>query len=176
MQPVGQQRELDVLEHGLAVQRARMLEHQADAEAGDLVRRQAAISTPSSSIEPAVGRSTPMIVFITVDLPEPFGPMRPRISPRPDREADVLDRDEAAEALGQASTSSIARPLMHAPRARACPRNPSGKNRITTSAMTETMKRREIAERAQQLAHADQEDRADGRRRGSCADRPAPRR
>ena len=40
-QLVGQEREHDVLEHGLPVQRARMLEDHADAEAGDPVRRPA---------------------------------------------------------------------------------------------------------------------------------------
>ena len=42
---------------------------------------QPATSTPLMRTEPDVGLSTPRIAFITVDLPEPFGPMRPRISP-----------------------------------------------------------------------------------------------
>ena len=35
-------------------------------------------------------------------LPEPFGPISPRISPFLDRQADVVDRDQAAERLAQA--------------------------------------------------------------------------
>ncbi|MGY4242346.1 hypothetical protein ACVIIZ_003754 [Bradyrhizobium sp. USDA 4523] len=37
--------------------------------------------SPSNSTSPAVGRSMPITLFIAVDLPEPFGPIRPRISP-----------------------------------------------------------------------------------------------
>ena len=40
-QLVGQQRELDVLQHRLPMQRARVLEHDADAQARDVVRRPA---------------------------------------------------------------------------------------------------------------------------------------
>ena len=35
-------------------------------------------------------------------LPAPFGPIRPTISPARDLEADVVDRDQAAEALDRA--------------------------------------------------------------------------
>ena len=42
---------------------------------------QPATSRPSTRTDPASGRSTPRIDFITVDLPDPFGPIRPRISP-----------------------------------------------------------------------------------------------
>jgi hypothetical protein len=40
-----------------------------------------ATSTPLMRTEPASGRSIPMMSFITVDLPDPFGPISPRISP-----------------------------------------------------------------------------------------------
>src|SRR2546423_502741 len=40
-----------------------------------------AISAPSNSIEPAVGTSVPESMLKIVLLPEPFGPIRPRISP-----------------------------------------------------------------------------------------------
>src|SRR5437763_2534596 len=40
-----------------------------------------AISAPSNSIEPAVGASVPESMLKIVLLPEPFGPIRPRISP-----------------------------------------------------------------------------------------------
>ena len=42
---------------------------------------QPATSTPSIRTVPASGRSIPMMSFITVDLPEPLGPISPRISP-----------------------------------------------------------------------------------------------
>src|ERR1700674_3737093 len=41
----------------------------------------APISEPSSRIEPALGRIAPAIRLKIVLLPEPFGPIRPRISP-----------------------------------------------------------------------------------------------
>src|SRR5262245_1666402 len=40
-----------------------------------------AISWPSKTIEPAVGTSVPDSMLKIVLLPEPFGPIRPRISP-----------------------------------------------------------------------------------------------
>ena len=40
-----------------------------------------AISDPANSIEPAVGTSVPDSMLKIVLLPEPFGPIRPRISP-----------------------------------------------------------------------------------------------
>src|SRR5919204_3336089 len=41
------------------------------------------MSRPSSSTLPAEGRSNPLSTFTSVDLPAPFGPIRPTISPRP---------------------------------------------------------------------------------------------
>src|SRR6185436_11768417 len=40
-----------------------------------------AISAPSNRIDPAVGTSVPDSMLKIVLLPEPFGPIRPRISP-----------------------------------------------------------------------------------------------
>ena len=40
-----------------------------------------AISRPWNRIEPAVGTSVPDSMLKIVLLPEPFGPIRPRISP-----------------------------------------------------------------------------------------------
>ena len=40
-----------------------------------------AISAPSNTIDPAVGVSVPDSMLKIVLLPEPFGPIRPRISP-----------------------------------------------------------------------------------------------
>ena len=41
------------------------------------------IATPSNITEPVVGRTTPMMVFIVVDLPQALPPSRLTISPRP---------------------------------------------------------------------------------------------
>ena len=54
-----------------------MLEHHADAEPRDVVRGPTRDLPPSTRTEPASGRSMPMIDFITVDLPDPFGPIKP---------------------------------------------------------------------------------------------------
>src|SRR5262249_13710804 len=40
------------------------------------------MSSPSNTIRPLVGRITPVRELKNVDLPAPFGPMIPRISPR----------------------------------------------------------------------------------------------
>ena len=58
-----------------------MLEDDADAAPRDLVRGPARDIGAVDANEPASGRSMPMMSFITVDLPEPFGPIRPRILP-----------------------------------------------------------------------------------------------
>ena len=60
-----------------------------------------AISSPSKRIEPDVGRSVPAIRLKVVLLPEPFGPIRPRISPCADLKGNLVDGQEASEALGQ---------------------------------------------------------------------------
>jgi len=97
----------DVLEHRLAdARRARMLEHHADAEPCDPVRWPARDLTGSTRNRARSGRST-RGSFITVDLPDPFGPMS-RESRRHEREADVPDRRETAEPLLEALTSSLA--------------------------------------------------------------------
>ena len=67
-----------------------------------LCEGQPATSTPLIRTEPASGRSIPMMSFITVDLPEPFGPMRPKISPARTLKRHLLHSDEAAKALGEA--------------------------------------------------------------------------
>ena len=64
---------------------------------------QPAMSMPSSLTAPALARTMPMISDITVDLPEPFGPISPTISPAREVEAHILDRDHAAEALAEAA-------------------------------------------------------------------------
>lgn len=42
-----------------------------------------AMSVPPTQTSPSVMRSIPVRTLISVVLPEPFGPMSPRISPRP---------------------------------------------------------------------------------------------
>ena len=49
----------------------------------------AGISASSKRDLPASGRSAPEIRLSTVVLPEPFGPIRPKISPRRDGEAEI---------------------------------------------------------------------------------------
>ena len=57
-------------------------------------------------MRPASGVSAPEIRLSTVVLPEPFGPIRPTISPALDAEADIVDRLEAAEDFASPSTAS----------------------------------------------------------------------
>ena len=78
---------------------AHELEGARDAEPGDAMRGPAGDGRGRwKRIAPASGRSAPEIRLSTVVLPEPFGPIRPTISPRADREARLVDRDQAAEA------------------------------------------------------------------------------
>ncbi len=58
-----------------------MLEHHAKALPRDLVRGKAGDFSPCKTTSPADGRSMPITLFIAVDLPDPFGPIRPNISP-----------------------------------------------------------------------------------------------
>ena len=57
-------------------------------------------SRSPTAIAPASGRWKPERTLTSVVLPAPFGPIRPSISPRASVRADVIDRDEAAEADG----------------------------------------------------------------------------
>ena len=59
------------------------------------------ISLPSKRIEPASGAALPAIRLKVVLLPEPLGPMRPRISPCAHFEGHLIDRQESSEALGK---------------------------------------------------------------------------
>ena len=49
------------------------------------------ISWPSKVTVPRLGRSRPLTVLSTVDLPAPFGPMRQVIVPALDVEVDALE-------------------------------------------------------------------------------------
>src|SRR5262245_49093737 len=58
-----------------------------------LMRRgSAAQSTPATLAEPDVGRARPTRILMVVVLPAPFGPMNPRICPRP---TDIVSRSSA---------------------------------------------------------------------------------
>ena len=59
------------------------------------------IGSPNSLHVPLVAGRKPTSIFIVVDLPQPFEPRKPKISPRANSEADVIDRDEIAELARQ---------------------------------------------------------------------------
>ena len=65
-----------------------------------------AISRPWKRIEPRLGRSAPEIRLKIVLLPEPFGPMRPRISPSASPNATSLTAVKPPKRLVSPSTSS----------------------------------------------------------------------
>ena len=120
---------------------------------------QPATSTPLMRTDPALGRSTPSMHFITVDLPEPFGPISPRISP--DATEKLMSRAAAQAAVAISTASRLPANVHAAPRGPlARPMSPPGKISTTTSATAETMKVARSPKRAQQFAGADEEDRA----------------
>ena len=59
------------------------------------------MSSSRNTTVPASVRNAPEMQLISVVLPEPFGPIRPKRSPGTDIDADIVERDEAAEAFGQ---------------------------------------------------------------------------
>ena len=79
---------------------------------------QPATSTPSTRTDPPSGRSTPRIDFITVDLPDPFGPIRPRISPAWIEKLTSLTAASPPNLLKRPSTSSLAAAALMSPPAR----------------------------------------------------------
>src|SRR2546427_13300890 len=65
------------------------------------------ISEPSSRIEPEVGRSAPAIRLKIVLLPEPLGPIRPRISPlRSSNETRFTARNPSKLLVRDSTTST----------------------------------------------------------------------
>ena len=52
---------------------------------------------PNSLAQPSVAGRNPVSIFMVVDLPQPFEPRKPKISPRRDAEVDMIDGDEVAE-------------------------------------------------------------------------------
>src|SRR5882757_8517945 len=70
-----------------------------------------AISWPSNRIEPDVGGSVPESMLKIVLLPEPFGPIRPRISPCSTRNDTLLTARKPPNRLTRPSTASTAVPF-----------------------------------------------------------------
>src|SRR5947209_20383333 len=68
------------------------------------------ISEPSSRIEPEVGRSAPAIRLKIVLLPEPLGPISPRISPLRSSNETRLTARNPPKLLLRDSTTSTGRP------------------------------------------------------------------
>src|SRR3954462_6693053 len=71
-----------------------------------------AISTPSNRIEPAVAGSVPDSRLKIVLLPEPFGPIRPRISPRSTLNDTLLTAVKPPKRFISPSTTSTAAPFL----------------------------------------------------------------
>ena len=116
-----------------------------EGDAGrDRVRRRSATrrSTPSMRIVPPLGSTTPPRIFISVDLPAPFSPIRPITSPRRHGQADAVERHDAGIGLAidvgrevargsGARASILARQRGHATRAAQLPA--AGASRRATS-------------------------------------------
>src|SRR5664279_739441 len=69
-----------------------------------------AISTPANSIEPADGGRVPESMLKIVLLPEPLGPIRPRISPCSTLNDTLLTAVKPPNRLTRPSTTSTAVP------------------------------------------------------------------
>ena len=63
--------------------------------------RSAAYRCPSMCTVPAVGRSSPMIARIVVDLPAPLGPRKPVTRPGSTVKLEVVDGEHVAVPLGE---------------------------------------------------------------------------
>ena len=68
------------------------------------------ISVPSNFIEPAVGANVPDSMLKIVLLPEPFGPIRPRISPCATLNDTLLTAVKPPNRFTKPSTSSTTVP------------------------------------------------------------------
>ncbi len=75
-----------------------MLEHDAPSRARDPVRRPSGHLDAVQLRPNALGRSIPMISFITVDLPDPWTDQAEDSSPGLDVEADILHGQQACRA------------------------------------------------------------------------------
>ena len=107
---------LDVLAHGQVAEQPHDLERAGDAPAGDLARRQPGdVARRCTARGPPAGGSCPVIALTSVVLPEPFGPISPRISPgarpaTPDRaRAGRRTRPRRRRLRGRLRASALAR-------------------------------------------------------------------
>ncbi len=124
-----------VLEHGHVLERRRHLEGAADAGACVRLRpRRGSRRCRRTAMRPVVGTVSPARQLKKVDLPAPFGPIRPMISPSSTARSAPRTAQEAAERLGDvlcakqhASASSGAAP--RAATSRACRRARSARSR-----------------------------------------------
>ena len=89
--------------------------------------------SPLYQISPSSGWKTPEIALIRVDLPAPLSPASATTSPRTQLEADLLERVDAAEALGDLVAAQDG--LGHQPSSAGRP----GRRRWDWSISTETM-------------------------------------
>ena len=98
---VRQQRELDVLQHGLLLQRTRVLEQHGDAGPGDAVRRPAA---DAGAVEPHVARVGAVDAHHQAHHGRLAGPVRSDEAEdfaAIDAEIDIIDGRQTAEAFAQ---------------------------------------------------------------------------
>ena len=90
-----------VLEHRHVLEQAGDLVGARDPLAGNLVRlERPRCACPSSTMLPEVSGKCPLIMLMSVDLPEPLGPTSARISPRRMSSVTPPSACRSAEALG----------------------------------------------------------------------------
>ena len=77
--------EAQVLVDGQRAEDVAALGHERDAGAGDVLRARRAAALPCSRISPPASGTARITASSVVDLPAPFGPIRPTISPRSSR-------------------------------------------------------------------------------------------
>src|SRR5580700_2470329 len=124
---------------------------------------QPATSVPLMRTDPASGRSMPMMSFITVDLPEPFGPISPRIFPA-SMESDIsLTATRPPNRLVRPLTSRCASAAMSVRflAARQQAEEAARKKQHDKKRHGEHDEIRQVADRAERLAHGDKKDRAE---------------
>src|SRR5271154_687397 len=124
---------------------------------------QPATSTPPMRTEPASGCSIPIMSFITVDLPEPLGPIRPRILPACTPNAISLTATRPPKRLVRPETSRLAAAAMSdiVPGAHEQPVEAAREQQHHDQRHGVDDEVRQVADRAQRLAHGDDEDRAE---------------
>ena len=84
------------------------LGNERDARAGDVLRAARAAAVRRAGSRPPASGTAPMIACSVVDLPAPFGPIRPTISPRSSLQVEPAHRRDAAVAHVDPRSSSTA--------------------------------------------------------------------